>query len=206
MLRAIKRKGFTLVELLIVIVVIGILAAGMVIAASEMEATAKATKIINDLRMLNTAAQHWYIDNSLNIYLTTNDGYHIKINNKDYKIHDALQSDGYGIKTYISNNAFALNTGKKNVWSTMYAAVGGYSVYVGFDNTVCYAVYRISDDDKKRDYGRLREKLKGKAKSTGLVYYTYNNSAANKKETVYNGENFVCMRSFVLDDAKLITK
>ncbi|MBQ6970798.1 MAG: type II secretion system protein [Synergistaceae bacterium] len=203
-----KKRGFTLFELLIVIVVIGILTAGMFIAASEMEATARAAQIINDLRMLKVASEHWFFDNSLNIVEAPSNasdkGYHLRINGKDERLHDVLQSDAYGVKNYISNPNFALNTGKKDDWKNMYAAVGGYSVYVGFSNTVCYVACRISGDDKKRDYSRLREKLKGKTKSAGLVFYDYN--GGNQRETAYNGENFVCMRSFVLDDSKLKTK
>ena len=206
MLSTVKRKGFTLAELLIVIVVIGILAAGMMMAASEVESTARATKIINDLRILNTAAQHWYFDNALNIYEAPSNasdkGYHMKINGKDERLHDVLQSDAYGVKNYIDNSNFALNTGKKGDWQNMYAAVGGYSVYVGFSNTVCYAVYRISDN-KANTNSRLRDKLKGRAKSAGLVYYNYN--GGNSKETPYNREDFVCIRSFVLDYKKLKT-
>lgn len=208
MLRTAKKKGFTLIELLIVIVVIGVLTAGMMIAASEMEATAKTAKIINDLRILKTAAQHWYFDNERNIYEAASNasdkGYHIRIDGKDMRLHDALQSDAHGVKNYIGNASFALNTGKKDDWQNMYASVGGYSVYVGFTNTVFYVVYRISDDSKMKDKARLRDKLKGKAKSLGLVYYNYN--SGNSKETTYNRENFVCMRSLVLDDKNLKTK
>ena len=205
MLRTVKKKGFTLVELLIVIVVIGILTAGMFLAASEMEATARTAQIINDLRMLKTAAQHWYFDNSQNMGKATKEkGYTVWIDGKETKIHDALQSDNYGIKRYISNSNFALNTGKKGDWQNMYASTGGYSVYLGFNNTVCYVVYRISGDDKKRDHSLLRDKLKGKAKSVGLVYYNYN--SGKQEESAYNRENFVCMRTFVLDDQYLITK
>ena len=199
------KKGFTLVELLIVIVVIGILTVGMFIAASEMEATARAAKIINDLRVLRTAFEHWYIDNSQNIKEAASNaqdkGYHLIVDGKEIKFHDALKSDNYGVKRYLSNSYFNLNTGKANDWQNMYASVGGYSVYLGFTNTVGYVVYRISDKSNNSDHKRLREKLKGKAKSAGLVYYNY----SGKKETVYNGENFVCMRVFVLDDKNLKT-
>ena len=58
-----KRKGFTLVELLIVIVVIGILSAMMMLSSTEAVSSAKAAKIINDLRNLKTAALAWYADN-----------------------------------------------------------------------------------------------------------------------------------------------
>ena len=203
-----KKKGFTLVELLIVIVVIGILTAGMFMAAQEMEATARTAQIINDLRVLKTAAQHWYFDNEQEIFEAASNasdkGYHIKINGKDTRLHDALQSDSHGIKSYLSNSNFNLNTGKKDDWQNMYAVTGGYSVYLGFTNTVCYVVYRISDNSKMKDNALLRNKLKGKAKSVGLVYYNYN--GGNSKETSYNGENFVCMRSFILDDKNLKTK
>ena len=206
MLRFRKKKGFTLVELLIVIVVIGILSVGMMMAASEMEATARTAKIINDLRMLKTASEHWYIDNMQNVCesTTSDKGYHIIVDGKEIRLHDALKSDTYGVKRYIGNSEFNLNTGKKDDWQNMYAAAGGYSVYVGFNNTVCYVVCRISGDDKKRDYSRLRDKLKGRAKSAGLVYYNYN--GGTQKETVYNRENFVCMRCFVLDSQYLKTK
>ena len=50
-----KCKAFTLVELLIVIVVIGVLSAMMMLSSTEAVSSAKATKIISDLRNLKTA-------------------------------------------------------------------------------------------------------------------------------------------------------
>ena len=192
------RRGFTLVELLIVIVVIGILSAAMVMASSEAVTTAKATAIINDLRILQTAGQHWYFDNEANLVHTTN-GYKFKLNGKNEQLHDILQSDTLGVKKYISNQNFALNTGESGDYQNMYASVGGYSVYLGFNNTVCYSVFRISDNAKMTDQSRLREKLKSRAKSSRLVYYNYNGGANKQKETPYNGENFVCMKIFSLE-------
>ena len=57
-----KRKGFTLVELLIVIVVIGILSAMMMLSSTEAVSSAKASNIVSNLRNLKTAALAWYID------------------------------------------------------------------------------------------------------------------------------------------------
>ena len=53
MKREIRRKGFTPVELLIVIVVIGILSAMMMISSSEAVASAKATNLIKYLQKTN---------------------------------------------------------------------------------------------------------------------------------------------------------
>ena len=58
-----KRSGFTLVELLIVIVVIGVLSAMMMLSSTEAVSSAKAADIISDLRNLKTAALAWYADN-----------------------------------------------------------------------------------------------------------------------------------------------
>ncbi len=57
------RKGFTLVELLIVIVVIGILSAMMMLSSTEAVSSARAADIISDLRNLKTAALAYYADN-----------------------------------------------------------------------------------------------------------------------------------------------
>ena len=59
-----KRKGFTLVELLIVIVVIGILSAMMMISSSEAVASAKATNIVANLRAMQVAALSYYEEHS----------------------------------------------------------------------------------------------------------------------------------------------
>ena len=60
--RSIKRKGFTLVELLIVIVVIGVLSAMMMLSSTEAVSSARASNIISNLRNWKTAALAWYVD------------------------------------------------------------------------------------------------------------------------------------------------
>jgi general secretion pathway protein G len=57
-----KRGGFTLVELLLVIMIISILAGMMMLATGSATDSAEAAKIINDLRAAKSAALLLYID------------------------------------------------------------------------------------------------------------------------------------------------
>ena len=57
-----KRKGFTLVELLIVIVVIAILSAMMMMSSSEAVSSAKASTIVSNLNAMKSAALSYYAD------------------------------------------------------------------------------------------------------------------------------------------------
>jgi general secretion pathway protein G len=65
-----KRKGFTLVELLIVIIVIGILAGGMMLSSGSATDSAKAATFISDLRNAKAAGIMFLGDNTHETWAT----------------------------------------------------------------------------------------------------------------------------------------
>lgn len=70
-----KQTGFTIVELLIVIVVIGILAAITVVAYNGIQERARDTQRITDIAAIGRALQLWSIDSGKS-FEVMNEGYH----------------------------------------------------------------------------------------------------------------------------------
>ncbi|MDY6400373.1 MAG: type II secretion system protein [Synergistales bacterium] len=88
-----KREGFTLVELLIVIVVIGVLSAMMMLSSTEAVSSAKAADIVSNLRNLKTAALAFYADH--------------------------LDDVSKGTGVFASNGTLASENARKEIWKYM---------------------------------------------------------------------------------------
>lgn len=87
-----KRSGFTLVELLIVIMIIAILAGMMMLASGSATDTANATKVINDLRGLKSATTLAVLDSGYSLDDILNGSAPIEWNAIWIKISDAMDS------------------------------------------------------------------------------------------------------------------
>ena len=141
MKRNIKRRGFTLVELLIVIVVIGILSAMMMLSSTEAVTSAKASNIVSDMRNLKTAALSYYVDNL------------DKFSSGDATVTEAIALSD--VTKYLNNsNALTDSLG----FSIEKLSSGDW--YVKYDTTKA---------GSNSEQGQIREKLAGRAKSVGLL-------------------------------------
>ncbi len=149
MKRTTKRQGFTLVELLIVIVVIGILSAMMMLSSTEAVTSAKASNIVSNLRNLKTAALAYYVD-----HMDAMEGAK-KVGAADKKYNELTFTKGsfsQDVAQYLNNNI----TDK------------GYGVSIT-DNGEWYVTYTVaSGASTATEQAGIITKLKGRAKSVGL--------------------------------------
>lgn len=95
--RACGRNGFTLVELLIVIIIIGILAGMMVLSVGSASDKAEVAKIVNDIHVIKAAAVMYRLDYPKGQLLTTG-GHDGKYYSESKKVAKLLQlyADGKG--------------------------------------------------------------------------------------------------------------
>ena len=117
--RNMKRRGFTLVELLIVIVVIGVLSAMMMLSSTEAVSSARASNIVSNLRNLKTAALAYYID-------------HIDAYENVETISKDLNTVRSGILGYMGNDVSNIDT-KYN--------------FTGTDTGTWYVYYTLAGSD-----------------------------------------------------------
>jgi type IV pilus assembly protein PilA len=66
-----SNKGFTLVEIMIVVVIIGLLAAMAIPAFQKVRHDAIKKTLINDARIVSNAAQQYYMDKGVTVVATT---------------------------------------------------------------------------------------------------------------------------------------
>ncbi len=146
-----KRKGFTLVELLIVIVVIGILSAMMMLSSTEAVTSAKASNIVSDLRNMKTAALALFVDKLDNWEDTTNA--------TGPKFKDDTNTNESTVLKYMNatNSSTSGTSGSYNDYGIATTKESGKS----YSDAKWYVYCKVADR-------RVGEKLAGRAKSVGL--------------------------------------
>src|ERR1700675_3248502 len=113
---SLSRKGFTLVEIMIVVAIIALLAAIAVPGFLRARKRSQASKILNDLRMIDSAIDQYAIETNRTTGATVSTAewtHYVKKGSLLYNFGQGMFGNGYGVQTVDSIpqvTANALNT------------------------------------------------------------------------------------------------
>lgn len=164
-----RQKGFTIVELLIVIVVIGILAAITIVAYNGIQQRAQAAQVVSDLSKIEKGLRllaveqgvsTWWLDNSTALTGTGNPNVNTIISSTNLKNY--LQTippvSGYPSSFYsYDNDGDTFNKGVCGQTS------GGVSIYVSNIPIALMQAVDSSIDDGDLNCGKVRQYNGGSA-------------------------------------------
>ena len=191
MLRSSKRvvrsgseRGFTLVELLIVIVVIGVLSAMMMLSSTEAVSSARASNVISNMRNIKTAVLSWYTDN-LDLVKFKDDNYQIcepNSNNNYVYIGTMAEKHASDFTKYLNTDSSLTISNLDKVKNTE----GAYYLFsAGTKNESWYVGYVVGSNTN------LQSKIAGRAKTLGLKENTDGKKITDKD--YYTSGKYVCM-------------
>jgi len=101
-IRLLKQKGFTLVEIMIVVAIIALLAAIAVPGFLRARKRSQASRILNDLRMIDAAVDQYAIETNRstgNVVSTADWTNYLKKNSMLYNTGKSLLGSAYGSQT-----------------------------------------------------------------------------------------------------------
>ena len=186
-----RRKGFTLVEILIVMVVIGILAAMMMFSSTEAESSARVQTIINNFNQIHKAVNAWYFDNmhriGTGITGETSDNAKVEkgilLNGNITRFSKFV--DDAGVREFMKyiNNGSSMKLGSKNKNNT-----GDLYILRSVDKSnVWYVSYYLGKAD-----ARVKSRFASKAKSMEL-FGSDNLTGDSVLNTYYTKQNYINM-------------
>ena len=191
------RKGFTLLEMLIVIVTLGILSAVMLLSSLEAVSTADANNIINNMQQIKVAVYAWYKDNRSRIIPDNSAGYKIRTNGTNQYFSEFVRDHKDEILQYLDNKTLVnLRANGESPNNT-----GDYSLIMLKNNKYWYVCCNLGTTSTIiKDHGSespelmVKRKLAGRAKTLNLSgKSSIDNDNDNMEETIYNDQKFVCM-------------
>ena len=182
-----SKHGFTLVELLIVIVVIGVLSAMMMLSSTEAVSSARASNVISNLRNLKTAVLSWYTNNLDRIVKDGNE-YKIQTDNAKEAISAFVTTKSAEILAYLNGEgSFSLKPKGTN-------SAGDYVLTGAVYSKKWYVCYNVGTDTK------MKEKLASRAKTLNLVGIDTLPGGETGITDEYSAQKYVCMLVLSLED------
>ena len=194
-----SRKAFTLVELLIVIVVIGILAGMMMLASGKATNSAEAAKIIGNMTQIKKAFHLWYLNNHDRVIKEAKSGYNeykIKQGNTTIFPSEFIKSKGGDkeIMKYISNGSSIKLKDKASANKE-----GDYAVVALNYSTKWYICYNLGNNTA------LKKILAAKQSSSQLIGANSINiggagGIGDARTNPYIDQKYVCMLMLQLSE------